>query len=251
MRHAIPFFLFAAFLVSGCTSLARVIPPSEEPTPQEITADDNRRMKELYEAEHEMNMRLAYKLEKTLIELEKARAALVAAEAKPAETVPAFQDFEISIVRFGLLTGISDWDDAPGADGFKVYLITEDSEGTTLKRKGNCVVDLIDISRRGREVIMSWHVPAETLAGLWQSFPPGWRLTLPWKGDVPWGDEAVLRATFTDAHGREFQVSRVFRLEEPGAPGVETGETEEVPPVEGVEEETPVPVDEEEGEGQE
>ncbi len=212
---------------SGCTTIARAIPASEEPSPEQILADDNRRLREQYDAEHALNMRLAYELEKTRIELEKARSALAASDAKPAETVPAFQDFEVSRIRFGLLTGISNWDGEPGADGFKVYLLTEDSEGTTLKRKGNCLVELIDIARGKEVVIMSWPVPAETLAGTWQSFPPGWRLQLPWQADVPWGDEAVLRATFTDAHGREFQVSRVFRLEGPNERGGEAAPPEE------------------------
>jgi len=206
--------VLALFLACGCRGLAKLYPPSEEKTPQEKLAAEHERLKALYETEHELNMKLAYELETARIETEKMRAALAAAGAEPAETTAAFQDFEACCIRFGLLTGISDWDGEPGADGFRVYLLVKDSEGTTLKRKGNCRFDLIHIAGLNDEVIMSWQIPAETLGGTWHSLPPGFRVLLPWKGQVPWGDEVVLRATFTDSFGRRFQVSRVFALEQ-------------------------------------
>jgi hypothetical protein len=206
--------MLAAALLAGCTTLAQAIPPSPEKSELEKTRDENAHLKELLAVEIELNHGLAYELEVTRIELQKAKAALVAEGAKPVAEVPAFEDFEVRRIRFGLVTGLSDWDGKPGIDGFKVYLIGEDSEGTTLKRKGNAAFDLVDVSRRQQEVIMSWEFPADVLARGWQSLPPGFRVTLPWKGEVPWGDEVLLRATFTDSHGRVFTTSRVFLLEE-------------------------------------
>ena len=213
MKRKAAVISLALFFLCGCAGLAPLYPPSEEKTQQEKLADENARLKALYETEHELNMKLAYELETTRIELEKARSALATEGREPAEAVIAFQDFEACCVRFGLLTGISDWDGEAGPDGFRVYLLVKDSEGTTLKRKGNCRFDLIDIASRNDEVIMSWAVPAEVLGGSWHSLPPGFRVLLPWKGEVPWGDEVVLRASFTDSYGRQFQTSRVFTLE--------------------------------------
>lgn len=214
MKTKVTAIMLAVLLACGCRSLAHIYPPSEEKSPQEKLADENTRLKALYETEHELNMKLAYELEVTRIELEKARSALITEGREPAEAVIAFQDFEAWCIKYGLLTGISDWDGEPGADGFRVYLLVKDSEGTTLKRKGNCRFDLINISNRRDEVIMSWPVPAEVLGGYWYSLPPGFRILLPWKGEVPWGSEVVLRAAFTDSFGRRFQTSQIFKLEQ-------------------------------------
>ncbi|MCD6405360.1 MAG: hypothetical protein J7M19_06005 [Planctomycetes bacterium] len=206
--------MLLAAMLSGCISVARLFPPSEEQTTFEQAVEENARLKKMLKTETQLNHTLAYKLEVARIDLQKAQAAVVAKEASAAdEEVAAFQDYEVARVRFGLLTGPSNWDDKPGLDGFRVYLIVEDSEGTTLKRKGNCIFDLIDISRRRERVIMSWAVPAEVLGSYWQSLPPGFRVKLPWQAEVPWGDEVVLRGTFTNAYGRQFSASRVFRLE--------------------------------------
>lgn len=224
MKRKITWVLLAALLAYGCGSLAHLYPPSEEKTPQEKLADENARLKVLYETEHELNMKLAYELEVTRIKLEKAHSVLITEGREPAEAVIAFQDFEASRIQYGLLTGVSDWDGEPGADGLRVYLLVKDSEGTTLKRKGNCRFDLIDISNRRDEVIMSWSVPAEVFGGYWHSLPPGFRVLLPWKGEVPWGGEVALRTTFTDSFGRVFQVSRIFKIERDATVDEEEGD---------------------------
>ncbi len=206
--------MLLAAMLSGCISVARLFPPSEEQTTFEQAVEENARLKKMLKTETHLNHTLAYELEIARIDLQKAQAALAAKGASAAnEKVRAFQDYEVASMRFGILTGPSNWDGKPGVDGFKVYLILKDSEGTTLKRKGNCIFDLIDISRRRERVIMSWAVPAEVLGAYWQSLPPGFHVKLPWQGEVPWGDEVVLRGTFTNAYGRQFSTSRVFRLE--------------------------------------
>ncbi len=210
--------MVALVFASGCAALARLVPPSQPKTPEERLAEENERLKAIYEAEHQLNMRLAYELEIARIEIEKMRAALAPVDTEPAETVPAFEDFEIARIRFGLLTGISDWTGDSAADGFRVYLAAEDADGTTLKRKGNVRFELIDITGPTREVLMSWPIPAEELAAEWRSLPPGFRVRLPWQDEVPWGREVLLRATFTDAWGRVFQTSRIFTLEYSGSP---------------------------------
>jgi len=237
MKRLICLVVLSALALSGCVRAAQLIPPSKEKTREERLTDENAQLRERLQAEEEVNHRLAYQLEKARIELERARAAAVSARAaadraaREALPEPAFEDFQIERVRLGLLTGPSNWDGKPGLDGFKVYLIAEDSEGTTLKRKGNCSFDLVDLSQ-GEEVIMSWALPAEDLGDRWQALPPGFRVTLPWKGEVPWGDDVALRAKFTDAWGREFTAARVFTLkreehggreEKPAAPE-QTGE---------------------------
>lgn len=215
----------AACFLSGCTSVASLYPRSRDKSAMEKLGDENERLNTLYETEHALNLKLAYDLEITRIELQKAREALGERGLRPAREVPVFQDFEVQRIRFGFLTGLSDWDEEPGADGLRAYLLPEDSEGTTLKRKGNCVFDLIDITGRRQRVIMSWEFPADELGATWYSLPPGFRLKLPWKGEVPWGHEVILRATYVDAYAREFQVSRTYTLEE-FPDGVEPAESD-------------------------
>jgi hypothetical protein len=218
--------ILAALFAAGCTGLVRAIPPSREPCTEERLANENARLQRRYDTEHELNMRLAYELETTRIEIERLRAALAASttDAEDAPPVAAFEDFEVRKVRFGLLTGPSDWDDKPGPDGIKVFILPEDSEGTTLKRKGSVLFELLDIANREQKVVMSWPVPAETLAANWWSLPPGFRMELPWRGQVPWGHEVLFRATFTDARGIVHQTSTVFVLEKkvPETPAVES-----------------------------
>lgn len=225
MARIILAVIAAACFLSGCTTVASLFPRSREKSEMEKLADDNQRLNTLYETEHTLNLSLAYDLEITRIELLKAREALGQRGLRPASEVPVFQDFEVQRVRFGFLTGLSDWDEEPGVDGLRVYLLPEDSEGTTLKRKGNCVFDLIDITGRKQSVIMSWKLPADELGATWYSIPPGFRLKLPWKGEVPWGHEVILRATYVDSYAREFQVSRAYTLEE-FPDGVEPAETD-------------------------
>ncbi len=214
MRSGWMVIVLLAATASGCTTVAKMFPRSERPTTLGAALTQNAQLKDLLAAETEVNYNIAYELEVTRIELQKARAGLAAAGAQAAAEVPAFDDFEVVQVKLGILTGLSDWDGEHGYDGFKVTLLTEDSEGTVLKRKGNVLLDLIDISRRSEEVIMTWAVPAEVLGSYWGSLPPGFRVKLPWRGEVPWGDDVVLRATFTDSRGRVFTASRVFTLEE-------------------------------------
>ena len=209
--------LLAIVLVSalscGCMSMAAALPPSREKTTLEAAVDENARLKKSLEAEVEVNHRLAYDLEIARINLEKAEAGLAAAQGKPAATVPAFQDYEVDHIRFGLLTGTADWDDSPGYDGIIAYLLLLDGDDDVIKRKGNCALDLVDLSHGSEKLVMTWAVPAEVLGSYWHSIPPGFRVKLPWQGDVPYGDECVLRATFTDAYGRTFTASKLIRLD--------------------------------------
>ena len=155
-----------AMLCSGCARLARIIPPSEEKTPLERALDENAWLNESLATETQVNRHLAYELEKTRIELEQARAALQVKAGKTVEVVPAFRDYLVENIKFGMLTGPSDWDGQPGLDGFSVSLLVEDSEGTTLKRKGNALFELIDIAGRKQEVIMTWALPAESFGAI-------------------------------------------------------------------------------------
>ncbi len=213
MKATVCVLILSCFLASGCTSVVSALPASREKSALEEALDENSRLKESLDAEVRVNHRLAYELEMSRIELQKAQAGLVAHEASAAATVPIFQDYEVASVAFGLLTGISDWDDNFGYDGIQVHLLLKDSDGDVIKRKGNVIFDLVDISRGQEQVIMSWPLPAEVLGSHWQSVPPGFRIKLPWQGDVAYGDQCVLRASFTDAFGRAFGTSRLFTLE--------------------------------------
>jgi len=222
MKRIIPVVLAAAALC-GCIRMASIIPPSREKAPQEVLADENKRLKKELDDEIQMNYRLAYQLEQARIELQKAQAAMAAAQAKPPETVPAFQDYEVAKVDFGFLTGPADWDDSPGYDGLMVFLVPRDAEGSVIKRRGSCAFDLVDVSR-GDKPIMTWAVPSEMIGTYWQSVPASFRIKLPWQGDVPYGDDCVLRATFTDAYGRTLTASRLFKLKpQPPKPEVKEG----------------------------
>jgi len=196
-------------MLAGCPVVS---PPSREKTAAESREEENARLKKMYEAEVEVNRTLAYKLEVTRIDLEKAHAALELAKVEPAQTVPAFQDFEVDHIRFGWLTGSGDWDGNPGYDGIIAYLLLLDSTGDVLKRKGSCAFELVDMTKGGNAV-MTWGVPAEVIGTSWHGVPPGFRVKLPWQGEAPYGDECVLKATFTDAYGRTFTASKLMRIE--------------------------------------
>ena len=203
-----------AALLSGCSGLARTVyPPSPEPTELEAATSENAKLRKENAELTRVNHDLAYDLENTRIDLQKARAALEAQGLEPAETVPAFREVQIDRVALGMLTGPSNWDGKPGFDGIAVSFQVKDTEGTTLKRIGNVVFDLVDISDRKEEVIMSWAVPAEVLLESWQTLPPGYRLKLPWQGDPPYGRDLLFRAAFTSATGRRLNASIVFKLE--------------------------------------
>ena len=218
-------------LSCGCTAMVAALPPSREKTTLETAVEENARLKKSLETEVAVNYRLAYALEMARIDLEKAEAGLAAAQGRPAATVPAFQDYEVDHIRFGLLTGAADWDETPEYDGIYAYLLLLDSDNDVLKRKGNCAFDLIDLSRGSEKIIMSWAVPAEVLGAYWHSVPPGFRVKLTWQGDVPYGDECVLRATFTDAYGRTFTASKLMRLEKetPPAEAKDPSQPQETP----------------------
>jgi hypothetical protein len=213
MKIAIAVVLVAA-VACGCATLA---PPSREQPPLAKALSENARLKESLDAEVQVNHRLAYELEISRINLEKAQAALEAKDAKPAATVPAFQDYEVDHIRLGMLTGPADWTRTGAYDGVAAYLLPLDSDDDVLKRKGNCAFELLDVTRNDGKVIMTWAVPAEVLGSYWQSVPPGYRVKLPWQGDVPYGDDVVVRATFTDAFGRTFVTSKLFHLDKPPA----------------------------------
>jgi len=214
MKRAILSLVLSSAVFCGCTSVMSAIPPSPRQEPLEKALGENKRLQESLEAEIQVNHRLAYELEMARIDLLKAQAGLTAAQAKAAPTVPAFQDYQVERVDLGLLTGPADWDQAHGYDGIAAYLLLKDGDGDVIKRKGNCVFDLIDVARSKQDVVMSWAVPADVLGANWQSLPRGFRLKLPWQGDVPYGDDCVLRASFTDAFGRSFTASRLLHLEE-------------------------------------
>jgi hypothetical protein len=213
MRRAIPVILLVCIGVCGCTSMISTLPPSREKTSQEAALEENARLKKQLEAEVDVNSRLAYELEKMRIELQKAQAGLAATQGNPAETVPAFQDYEVARVDLGMLTGTADWDGTAGCDGIIAYLLLKDSEGDVLKRKGNCAFELLDASGSEGKVIMSWAVPAEVLGTYWHSIPAGFRVKLSWQGDPPYGRECVLKATFIDAYGRIFTAARLLKVE--------------------------------------
>lgn len=211
MKRAIAMVLVAA-AACGCAAL---MPPSREQPPLAKALSENARLKESLDAEVQVNHRLAYELEILRINLEKAQAALEAKDAKPAATVPAFQDYEVDHISLGMLTGPSDWTRTGGYDGIAAYLLALDSDDDVLKRKGNCLFELQDVTRGEGTVIMTWAFPAEVLGSHWQSVPPGYRVKLPWQGEVPYGDDVVLRATFTDSFGRTFVTSKLFHLDKP------------------------------------
>lgn len=210
MRRILSLLALAA-LFGGC-SLTTLFPPSPRATPSQALRDEVYTLRETNAALENTNRRLTYDLENTRIELQKADEALKAKGLEPAPTTAAFEDYEISSIAFGILTGVSDWDNDHVLNGIMVYLKLKDAEGDTLKRKGNVLFDLIDVSDRRQKIIMSWAIPAETFGRMWGSVPPGFRIKLPWQGQVPWGDETVLRATFVDARGRQFTQSKVIRL---------------------------------------
>lgn len=210
MKRLVVLFV-VAWVCSGCARMAAIIPPSREKPTAEVLADENSELNKKLDAEIQINHRLAYELEKARIENEKAQAALSTAGAQPAETVPAFQDFEVAKIDFGLLTGASDWDDKPGYDGMMIFLLPRDSEGDVIKRRGSCAFELVDVSRSNK-VLMTWAVPSEILGEYWMSTPAGFRIKLPWQGDPPYGDNVVLNASFTDAYGRNFTASKLMKL---------------------------------------
>jgi len=218
MKRFAVFALAVSAALSGCTTAARIFPASRERTPLERALDENKRLKEQIATENQVNHDLAYQLEIARIDLQKAQAALAAKEIAPAETVPAFQDFEVARIQLGMLTGPAHWSGGQVSDGIAAYLLPKDSNDDTIKRKGNCLFELIDVSNRSEKVIMSWPMPADALGSHWESIPPGYRVRLPWQGEVPWGDDCVFRATFTDAYGRAFTATRLFRLPKPPAP---------------------------------
>lgn len=210
MKRLVTVFLIA-LACSGCVRMASIIPPSAEKTQAEKLEAENAALKKNLEAEIQVNHRLAYELEKMRIENEKAKAALAAAGANPAETVAAFQDFEVAKIDFGLLTGAADWDGKPGYDGVMVFLLPRDSEGDVIKRRGSCAFELVGVSR-GNKVLMTWGVPSEILGEYWAGAPAGFRMKLPWQGDPPYGDNVVLNASFTDSYGRTFTASKLMKL---------------------------------------
>jgi hypothetical protein len=210
----LPFALALVSLLCGCAGLARTAyPPSPEPTDLEAALAEAAALRKENAELTRINRDLAYEVENLRIDLLKARAALDASGLQPAESVPAFREVQIDRVGLGMLTGPSNWDGRPGLDGIAVSFQVKDSEGTTLKRIGNVVFDLVDISDRKQDVVMSWAVPAQVLLDSWQTLPPGFRLKLPWRGDPPYGRELLLRSAFTSAAGREFTASITFRLE--------------------------------------
>ena len=207
----IVFAVFVAAALCGCVKMASMLPPSREKEPRELLAEENKNLKKQLDAEIQVNHRLAYELEKARIEVQKAEAGLTAAAAKPAETVQAFQDFEVAKVDFGMLTGPADWDGAPGYDGIMVFLLPRDTDGSVIKRRGSCSFDLIDVTR-GDKAVMTWAVPSEVIGSHWQSVPASFRIKLPWQGEAPYGDDCVLRASFTDAYARTFTATTLFKL---------------------------------------
>jgi len=217
MRKLLPLLVIAlALSLSGCMKAAiaagQLVPPSREPSPLEKLQDENKRLKAQLDAETDVNHRLAYDLEITRIELQKCQAGLLAAGGAPAPTVPAFHEYMPDIIKLGMLTGPADWTGGGDYDGIAAYLLVKDSEGTTLKARGNVAFDLIDISGRQQQTVMTWAVPADVLGQSWESLPPGYRIRLPWNGPIPWDHDVVFRATFTDAYGHVFTASIVFTL---------------------------------------
>jgi hypothetical protein len=205
--------LLSVALLSGCMSAVRVIPPSQEKTPLEAALAENTRLKAQLDAETEVNHKLAYDLEVARIDLQKCQAALAQQGLAPAETVPAFRDYMPDHLILGMLTGPSNWTGGKDFDGIAAYLLVKDSEGTTMKSKGNVVYDLIDTSLRKPETVMSWAIPAEVLGSTWESLPPGFRMRLPWQGKVPWGHHVLFRVTYMDAYGHTLTAEITFVLE--------------------------------------
>jgi hypothetical protein len=215
-RYLLLVLIPLAMSLTGCMKAAiaagEAIPPSREPSAIEKLQDENKRLKAQLDAVTEVNHRIAYDLEVTRIQLQKAEAGLLAKGVKPAETVPAFHEYMPDVIKLGMLTGPSSWTGGADYDGMAAYLLVKDSEGTTLKARGNVAFDLIDISGREQKVVMTWAVPAEVLGQSWESLPPGYRIRLPWNGPLPWGDDMVFRSTFTDTYGHVFTASIVFTL---------------------------------------
>ena len=137
--------------------------------------------------------------------------------APPKPTPEPMEDFPVTSISLGMLTGGANWDAQPGDDGVVVYLYPLDRSGDEVKRAGDCTFELFDLSQKPSPLLMSWHIPAAEAATLWQSFPGCYRFTLAWRDSPPRTSEPILKATFVTLSGQEFTATKELRVELPPA----------------------------------
>ncbi|MCD6404379.1 MAG: hypothetical protein J7M19_00970 [Planctomycetes bacterium] len=118
-------------------------------------------------------------------------------------------------MELGFATGYKDWSGDGKPDGVEVYVTVRDKAGSAVKCPGHVSVHLGSkgLFGIGGKDFDEWNVSRDVLAESWnESLFPAYVLRLPWHGEAPDVDPAVLRVDFTPVHGKSLGAKKLLDL---------------------------------------
>ncbi len=118
-------------------------------------------------------------------------------------------------MELGFATGYKDWSGDGKADGVEVYITVRDRTGSAIKCPGSVSVHLGSkgLFGIGGKDFDEWDVSSHVLAQSWnESLFPAYVLRLPWNGEVPNADVAVLRVDFTPVYGKGLTAKKLLEM---------------------------------------